>query len=143
MAALSGARTAQRRAVNAAMSTEISVQAVAIARPGSDSGTEPKPATSEAAQPPAPAPNPSPIINPTLRLEPALGLVVIEFRNDDGTITTSIPSQRQIEAYQRWEATRIGPGPAGHRALRQASAAVDGGAERAASAEEAGRKSAD
>ena len=47
-----------------------------------------------------------------------LGLVVIEFRNDSGTVTTSIPSERQLEAYQRWETTQLGPAPAGHTGSR-------------------------
>ncbi len=41
-----------------------------------------------------------PYANPTLRLDPALGLVVIEFRDDAGALTSTIPSQRQIEAYR-------------------------------------------
>lgn len=106
-----GARTAQRPAVNAAMSTDISVQAVAVARAGSDGAFEARAAASEPAPPAQPAAVSSPIINPTLRLEPALGLVVIEFRDESGTITTSIPSQRQIEAYQRWAQTHAGASP--------------------------------
>lgn len=38
--------------------------------------------------------------NPTLRLDPALGLVVIEFVSKSGAVTSSIPSQRQLAAYQ-------------------------------------------
>jgi hypothetical protein len=38
--------------------------------------------------------------NPTLRLDPALGLVVIEFVSKSGAITSSIPSQRELTAYQ-------------------------------------------
>jgi hypothetical protein len=38
--------------------------------------------------------------NPTLRLDSALGLVVIEFVSKSGAITSSIPSQRQLTAYQ-------------------------------------------
>ena len=38
--------------------------------------------------------------NPTLRLDPALGLVVIEFLSKSGAVTSSIPSQRQLTAYQ-------------------------------------------
>ncbi len=38
--------------------------------------------------------------NPTLRLVPALGLVVIEFVSKSGAVTTSIPSQRELTAYQ-------------------------------------------
>jgi len=38
--------------------------------------------------------------NPTLRLDPALGLVVIEFVSKSGAVTTSIPTQRELTAYQ-------------------------------------------
>lgn len=51
----------------------------------------------------APRPNPTAervLPNPSLRLEAALGLVVIEFRNDRGTIETSYPSERQLAAYR-------------------------------------------
>jgi hypothetical protein len=58
------------------------------------------------------ASSPTPITNPTLRLDPALGLVVLEFRDNSGAITTSIPSQRQLAAYQKWDMTRSGPRPA-------------------------------
>jgi hypothetical protein len=51
--------------------------------------------------------------NPSLQLDPALGLVVIEFRNNTGTVTDSIPSERQLEAYQRWATTHFGPAPSG------------------------------
>jgi hypothetical protein len=97
------------------MSTDISVQAVAVTSAGSDGVVQPKVAASGPPPPAEPAPAVSPVINPTLRLEPALGLVVIEFRNDSGTVTTSIPSQRQIEAYQRWETSQLGPAPPGQR----------------------------
>ena len=54
-----------------------------------------------------------PILNPTLRLDAALGLVVIEFRSESGAVTTSIPSQRQLQEYQRWNSTQVGPAPDG------------------------------
>jgi hypothetical protein len=38
--------------------------------------------------------------NPTLQLDPALGLVVIEFVSKSGAVTTSIPSQRELLAYK-------------------------------------------
>lgn len=38
--------------------------------------------------------------NPTLRLDTALGLVVIEFVSKSGAVTTSIPTQRELTAYQ-------------------------------------------
>jgi hypothetical protein len=53
------------------------------------------------------------IANPSLRLDPALGLVVLEFHSGTGAVTTSIPSERQLEAYQRWTQTGIGAPPGG------------------------------
>lgn len=106
------------------MPSEISVQAVAVARAGSDGAVDPKStAPSESVAQPEPGPAPSPIINPTLRLDAALGLVVIEFRNDSGAVTTSIPSERQIEAYQRWEVTHFGPTPMGRDEMAAAAPA--------------------
>ncbi len=43
--------------------------------------------------------------NPVLRLDSALGMVVIEFRNDSGAVTRTIPSQQQLDAYRTWERT--------------------------------------
>ncbi len=50
-----------------------------------------------------------PFNNPSLRLDPALGLVVIEFRNESGAVTRSIPSQQQMDAYKQHEQTPPGP----------------------------------
>ena len=55
--------------------------------------------------------------NPSLELDPALGLVVIQFRNDSGAVTDSIPSERQLAAYQRWATTHFGPAPSGMPAI--------------------------
>ena len=57
-----------------------------------------------------------PFTNPDLRLDPALGLVVIEFHDDSGKLTNSIPSQRQIDAYRQHGQTRSTP-PASGQAL--------------------------
>ena len=38
--------------------------------------------------------------NPSLRLDPALGLVVIEFRNERGGVAASFPTERQLAAYR-------------------------------------------
>jgi hypothetical protein len=106
------------------MPSEISVQAVALARAGSDGAIDPRSAaTSESPAQAEPGPAPSPIINPTLRLDAALGLVVIEFRNDSGAVTTSIPSERQIEAYQKWDVTHFGPTPIGREETAAAAPA--------------------
>ena len=56
--------------------------------------------------------------NPSLQLEPTLGLVVIQFRNDAGMVTNSIPSERQLRAYQRWATTQLGPAPRGMPLMR-------------------------
>ncbi len=68
-------------------------------------------------QQPSTASAPPPVqsfTNPSLRLDPGLGLVVIEFRNDSGTVTRSIPSQQQLEAYKLHEKTPPDPdGPPG------------------------------
>lgn len=49
--------------------------------------------------------------NPTLELDPALGLVVIQFRDANGAVTSSIPSQQQIDAYRLWQEAKVGPPP--------------------------------
>ena len=51
--------------------------------------------------------------NPSLRLDPALSMVVIEFRDDSGAVRTSIPSQQQLDAYRAWERSNTGPPPGG------------------------------
>src|SRR5689334_20397188 len=95
--------------VISAMLNDISLPVIAAVHPGSVPITEPR---AQAADQTRAVPPVTPVINPTLRLDAALGLVVIEFRNDSGAITTSIPSQRQLQEYQRWQATKFGPGPA-------------------------------
>jgi hypothetical protein len=49
--------------------------------------------------------------NPSLHLDESLGLVVLEFHNDAGTVTRSIPSTDQLDAYRRWLDERDGPNP--------------------------------
>jgi hypothetical protein len=101
------------------MTHELSVQPLAAARTGSDSTDPPR----ASAPPPqvGPAPVPPPITNPSFRLDSALGLVVIEFRNDAGAVTASIPSVRQLQAYQRWQTTQFGPVPHGMKATTAGS----------------------
>ena len=43
--------------------------------------------------------------NPSLRLDGVLGMVIIEFHSESGTVTASIPTERQLEAYRVWERT--------------------------------------
>lgn len=54
--------------------------------------------------------------NPTLRLDPALGVVVVAFHDEHGAVTTSIPTQQQLDAYRTWERTGGGPPPHGSKA---------------------------
>ncbi|HUN43499.1 MAG TPA: hypothetical protein VMU81_24655 [Acetobacteraceae bacterium] len=84
------------------MPTDLSVQAVGPVLGSSENPAQPKP---ETFTPPAQAPPQSPpvvIANPTLRFDAASGLVVIEYRDANGDVTTSIPTLRQIEAYRQW-----------------------------------------
>jgi hypothetical protein len=59
----------------------------------------------------SPSTTPGPPI-PTLQLDPALGLVVIEFVNSSGAVTTSIPTQRELTAYREGTAEPPGTHPA-------------------------------
>jgi hypothetical protein len=101
------------------MSNDLAIQPLNAARTNADIVGDAKAGASQ--QPPQPEPaaaSPSPIPNPSLRFDPALGLVVLEFRGDTGAVTTSIPSQRQLQAYQKWDATHFGPEPTGARGAR-------------------------
>ena len=112
------------------MSNEITVTPVAAAHAVSDTSGQPRVAAGEAGVAPKPASASLPAPNPSLQLDPVLGLVVIEFRNNAGDVTTSIPSERQIQAYQRWQATHFGPAPHGmHLTSTESSgaAALPGG----------------
>jgi hypothetical protein len=98
--------------VNLAMSNDTAIQSVAAVGAGNYATTEAKLQTTSEQLPRAElAPAASPITNPSLRLDAALGIVVIEFRNDSGAITTSVPSQHQLQAYQRWAQTHSGLTP--------------------------------
>ncbi|MCX8135331.1 MAG: hypothetical protein N3D18_15380 [Roseococcus sp.] len=62
---------------------------VIAARPAAPAAVEASPA--EVAPPPP---------NPTLRIEPALGMVVLEVRDAAGEVVRSVPSERELEAYR-------------------------------------------
>jgi hypothetical protein len=105
----SGRQNGAAFAVNSAMSNDFMVQPVAAVRSASDAVGETRVATAQPPSQPDHGANPSPIPNPSLRLDPALGLVVIEFRNNAGVVSRSIPSQRELAAYQKWAMTHAGP----------------------------------
>ncbi len=53
-----------------------------------------------AAAPPPPATAARAMPNPSLRLDPGLGMVVLEFHDAAGQVTSSIPSERVLKAYR-------------------------------------------
>jgi hypothetical protein len=48
-------------------------------------------------------------VNATLALDPEVGVVVIEFRNEVGTVVSSIPSAQQLTAYRDGVSSRAAP----------------------------------
>ncbi len=93
-----------------AMPNDLSIQAVAQPNTGGGAATPAKPtAVAAPVEQPAPAATDAP--NPTLALNAALGLVVIEFRNSAGAVVSSIPTAQQIQAYQAWQDSGIGRPP--------------------------------
>lgn len=85
------------------MPNELNVKAITGVTGGAENPAEPQPEAPGPATHAPQAQSASPMPNPQLRLDPALGLVVIEFRDASGTVTTSIPSQRQLNAYRMWD----------------------------------------
>lgn len=57
-------------------------------------------------QPPVAVPNPQ------LLLDVKVGIAVIEFRSEDGAVTLSIPSQKQLDAYATGAVSTSGIPPA-------------------------------
>lgn len=75
------------------------IRDVAAARPAAPTPT-PSPAAAAPRAEPAGAAAPAPMLpNPRLRIDPALSLVVLEFR-DSGEVSRTIPSAREIDAYR-------------------------------------------
>jgi hypothetical protein len=92
------------------MPNDLSIQAVAQPNPGSGAAAPAKPAVA-AAPVEQTTPTATDAPNPTLALNAALGLVVIEFRNSTGAVVSSIPTAQQIQAYQAWQDSGIGRPP--------------------------------
>jgi hypothetical protein len=44
-------------------------------------------------------------VNPAFRFDSSIGMVVIEFHDDSGKLTNSIPSERQLQAYRTHQET--------------------------------------
>lgn len=64
--------------------------------------TPPEPPAQRVAVPAATSPAPSAplLLNPVLHLEANLGVMVMEFRDSGGSVTHTIPTQRQLDAYR-------------------------------------------
>ncbi len=85
-----------------AMPSDLSVKPVGRILGAIENPAEPKP---DKFTPPGQAPPAAPAVlvaNPSLRFDAVSGLVVIEFHDDAGHVTTSIPTLRQLEAYRIW-----------------------------------------
>lgn len=48
----------------------------------------------------SPPVNAAPLPNPQFRIDPALSLVVIEFRDKGGEVSLSIPTTKELDAYR-------------------------------------------
>ena len=71
-----------------------------------------RPASSRApAAAPEPAPPPAAGPNPSLRIDPALNMLVAEFRGPDGRVTRTAPTEQELRDYRA--AQLRGEAPAG------------------------------
>jgi hypothetical protein len=112
--------------VRSAMPSDLSVRAVGPVPGSSENPAGPK---SEAFMPPAqatPAPPTILVANPTLRFDVASGLVVIEFHDAAGDITTSVPTLRQLEAYRLHGQTSVSQTPPAAPSPASSAAASQG-----------------
>jgi hypothetical protein len=69
---------------SAALSSNAPASSAGTASASADSGTASK----------------RPLLNPSLHVDVALNLVVLEFIDDKGDVTNSIPSPKQLKAYR-------------------------------------------
>ena len=95
------------------MRNDMSIQGVSpVTSTGDPAPALKEPAPAAASSPASAVAAPS-YVSPALRLEPELGLVVIEFRNSAGTVTDSIPTARQLHEYKQHARIEIGSAQAG------------------------------
>jgi hypothetical protein len=72
------------------------------------------PALSSTPTHPPPAAEAKPVqlfVNPSYQFDPTVGIVVIQFHNEAGAVSNSIPSARQLEAYRTHQETPPGEQP--------------------------------
>ncbi len=46
--------------------------------------------------------------NPSMHLDPQLGMVVLEFHNTSGQVTNTLPTQQQLDAYRAFGVPKPG-----------------------------------
>jgi hypothetical protein len=82
------------------MSNDLSIQAKL---PILGSGDLAAPPRGNSAKPVATTPEAKPVklyVNPAMVFDPTVGMVVMEFHDDTGALTNSVPTQRQLAAYR-------------------------------------------
>lgn len=85
-----------------------------VAKPQLQKGTaeQAQPRQKQAESPPPPAQVPaSPLVNPAVRFDPRLSLLVVEFLDNRGQVVNSAPSPSQLKAYESLLNLRSGPTP--------------------------------
>jgi hypothetical protein len=104
------------------MSNLLSIQP-GLPQSGSGDSTAPARNTAEV-HAPAAAAKPVPLfVNPSFSFDSTVGLVVINFHNDTGKVTSSIPSQQQLDAYR---SHRAAVPREGAPSITQSSSTADG-----------------
>ena|SRR5580698_8527596 len=88
------------------MSNQLSIQATLGATAAPSRGGAPAQVQTVPKAKPVPL-----FVNPSFKFDPTVGLVVIEFHDNTGTLTNSIPSQRQLQAYRTHRDTLPGEQP--------------------------------
>ncbi len=63
----------------------------------------------------APIKVPPPLSNPSVRLDPQLNIVILEFYNADGEISRKLPTERQLRAYTMGQDPALPGAPAVNR----------------------------
>jgi hypothetical protein len=58
---------------------------------------------------------PPPLSNPSVRLDPQLNIVILEFYNADGEISRKLPTERQLRAYTEGQDPELPGAPAVNR----------------------------
>jgi hypothetical protein len=86
--------------VISAMPNELTVGAIQPLPSAAEKAPDPKAEAFVAPQAPVSAEASQIFVNPTKSFDSTLGLVVLEFRDQSGNVSMSIPSQRQLQAYR-------------------------------------------